>query len=118
MPLTGSSHDPSMKAGTATKLVLNTISTALMVRLGKVHGNLMVDLRATNAKLRDRGARIVAELTGAGREASIGLLDDAGGEVKVAVLMRRMGVDAATARGLLAGAGGSLRAALEHGDDR
>ncbi|MCA9306275.1 MAG: N-acetylmuramic acid 6-phosphate etherase [Phycisphaerales bacterium] len=113
--VTGSTR---MKAGTATKMVLNTISTTLMVRLGKVHGNLMVDLRATNAKLRDRGARIVAELTGAGREVSIGLLDDAGGEVKTAVVMERLGVDAATARRMLVGAGGSLRAALEHGDDR
>ena len=63
--LTGSTR---LKAGTATKLVLNTISTLAMVRLGKVYENLMVDLRATNAKLRDRAARIVATLTGLDRE--------------------------------------------------
>ena len=80
-PLTGSTR---MKAGTATKLALNAISTALMVRLGKVYGNLMVDVRATNAKLRDRAARIVATLTGLDRAASFALLDRAGGAVKTA----------------------------------
>ena len=80
-----------MKAGTATKLALNTISTTLMIRAGRVYENLMVDLRATNAKLRDRAARIVATLTGLSREGSLAALDRAGGGVKVAVLMARRG---------------------------
>ena len=93
-PLTGSTR---MKAGTATKLALNTISTALMVRLGKVYGNLMVDVRATNAKLSDRAARIVATLTGLDRPASFALLGRAGGAVKTAVAMQRLGIDRAEA---------------------
>ncbi len=76
--LTGSTR---MKAGTATKMVLNIISTTLMAQTGKIHENLMVDLRATNAKLRDRAARIVAALTGVSRERAFGVLDDAGGAV-------------------------------------
>lgn len=93
-PLTGSTR---MKAGTATKLALNAISTALMVRLGKVYGNLMVDVRATNDKLLDRAARIVATLTGLDRPASFALLDQAGGAVKTAVAMQRLGIDRAEA---------------------
>src|SRR3954464_5570901 len=77
--LTGSTR---LKAGTATKLVLNTITTVAMVQLGKVYENLMVDLRATNAKLRDRGARIVATLTGLPHATSAQLLDRAEGHVK------------------------------------
>lgn len=110
--VTGSTR---MKAGTATKMVLNTISTTIMVRLGKVHENLMVDLRATNAKLRDRAARIIDELTGVGRARSIELLEGAGGDVKCAVVMHRMGVGASEARGLLGAHGGSLRACLDEG---
>lgn len=90
-----------LNAGTATKLVLNMISTGLMHRLGKVHEGLMVDLRATNDKLRDRAARIIAELTGLERGACFTLLDGAGGRVKVAVVMHRYSCDAACAEGLL-----------------
>jgi N-acetylmuramic acid 6-phosphate etherase len=107
--VTGSTR---MKAGTATKLVLNTITTAAMVRLGKTYGNLMVDLRATNAKLRDRAARIVRELTGLDRAACFDLLDAAGGSVKTAVVMHRLSADRAAAEDRLARAGGRLRAAL------
>lgn len=103
--LTGSTR---LKAGTATKLVLNTISTSLMVRSGRVHGNLMVDLRATNAKLRDRAARIVSTLTGLPRDGALSLLDRAGGEVKTAVVMHHRGAGAAEARRLLAGHGHRL----------
>ena len=87
--LTGSTR---MKAGTATKLALNTISTTLMIRAGRVYENLMVDVRATNEKLRDRAARIVGHLTGVSRKDSFELLEDAGGHVKVAVVMHRMGL--------------------------
>ncbi len=103
-----------MKAGTATKLVLNTVSTALMVRLGKVHGNLMVDLRATNAKLRDRAARIVSDLTGLPRPDALRALDDAGGSPKVAAVMCLRGLPRSDAQQHLARHGGRLRAALEH----
>lgn len=96
--LTGSTR---MKAGTATKLALNTISTTLMVQTGRVHENLMVDVRATNDKLRDRAARIVSSLTGLSREEAFGLLDRAGGVVKVAVVMHRRGVDRGEAAALL-----------------
>lgn len=88
--LTGSTR---LKAGTATKLALNTISTALMVRAGKVYGNLMIDVRATNAKLRDRAARIIATLTGLDRTASFTLLDQAEGSAKIAVVMQRLQLD-------------------------
>lgn len=110
-PLTGSTR---MKAGTATKLALNAISTALMVRLGKVYGNLMVDVRATNAKLRDRAARIVATLTGLDRTASFALLERAGGVVKTAVAMQRLGLDRAEADRRLTAVGGRLDRLLEH----
>jgi N-acetylmuramic acid 6-phosphate etherase len=87
--ITGSTR---MKAGTATKLVLNTISTTLMVRAGRVFENLMVDLKASNDKLRDRAARIVATLTGLDRSAAFELVDAAGGRVKCAIVMHRMGL--------------------------
>ena len=103
--LTGSTR---MKAGTATKLALNTISTTLMIRSGKVYENLMVDMRATNAKLRDRAARIVSTLTGLAREESFALLDRAGGSVKTAVVMQRKAVDSAAAEKMLVEAGGRL----------
>lgn len=103
--LTGSTR---MKAGTATKLALNAISTALMVLAGKVHGNLMVDVKASNVKLRDRAARIVASLTGLGREAAFPLLAEANWSVKTAVIMHRQGCDRATAEAWLAAHGGRL----------
>jgi N-acetylmuramic acid 6-phosphate etherase len=109
--LTGSTR---LKAGTATKLVLNTVSTLVMVRLGRVYGNLMVDVNtAGNAKLEERGARIVAALTGLDREASLALLERAGGEVKLAVVMQRLKLDAQRARAKLESCRGFLRAALE-----
>ena len=108
--LTGSTR---MKAGTATKLALNTISTTLMVRAGRVYQNLMVDLRATNDKLRDRGARIIATLTGLGREQALALLDDAGNGVKTAVVMHRLGVSRGEAERRLASAGGRLDAVID-----
>jgi N-acetylmuramic acid 6-phosphate etherase len=107
--LTGSTR---MKAGTATKLALNTISTTLMIRSGRVYENLMVDLRATNNKLRDRAARIIGALTDLPRDECFGLLDRAGGEVKTAVVMARLGIDREQARERLAGAGGRLDGAL------
>jgi N-acetylmuramic acid 6-phosphate etherase len=107
--LTGSTR---LKAGTATKLALNTISTALMVRAGKVYGNLMVDVRATNAKLRDRAARIVALLTGLDRPASFTALDHAGGSAKTAVVMQRLGLDRSAAESRLATVDGRLDRAL------
>jgi N-acetylmuramic acid 6-phosphate etherase len=88
--ITGSTR---MKAGTATKLVLNALTTAAMIRLGKVYGNLMADLRATNDKLRDRSERIVMAVTGLSRSSARRLLVRAGGRTKVAIVMhfRKMG---------------------------
>jgi N-acetylmuramic acid 6-phosphate etherase len=114
-PLTGPevvTGSTRLKAGTATKLVLNTISTVAMVRLGKIYENLMVDLRATNTKLWDRGARIVATLTGLGREESMDLLRRAEGHVKLAVVMHKAGVPADEAKRRLERAGGRLRDAI------
>jgi N-acetylmuramic acid 6-phosphate etherase len=108
--LTGSTR---LKAGTATKLVLNQITTLSMVRLGKVHENLMVDLRATNEKLWDRGARIVAILTGLDRAQSLELLKKADGQVKVAVVMGMRDLGAADAAELLRKNDDYLRAALK-----
>lgn len=108
--VTGSTR---LKAGTATKLALNTISTALMVRLGKVYGNLMVDVRASNVKLRDRAARIISTLSDATRDEALDLLDAADGQVKVAVVMRRKSVDADGARTILAEVGGHLSRILD-----
>jgi N-acetylmuramic acid 6-phosphate etherase len=107
--LTGSTR---MKAGTATKLALNTISTALMVQAGRVHENLMVDLRASNAKLRDRAGRIVAALTGLEREAALKALDRAGGAAKTAVVMVKLGLTRREAELRLAGVKGRLGRAL------
>ena len=88
--ITGSTR---MKAGTATKLVLNTISTGAMILLGKVYGNLMVDLRVTSRKLRDRGERILMEILGVDRERAGELLEASGGHVKTAIVMEKLGVD-------------------------
>jgi N-acetylmuramic acid 6-phosphate etherase len=101
-----------MKAGLATKMVLHTLTTGAMVRLGKVYGNLMVDLRPTSRKLRARARRIIGELTGLGPEATDALARRAGGRPNVALVMYRLGVDAATARRRLAAHGDNLRAAL------
>jgi N-acetylmuramic acid 6-phosphate etherase len=108
--LTGSTR---LKAGTATKLALNAISTALMVRGGLVYDNLMVNVRASNVKLRDRAARIVGALTDGDREAALRRLDAAGGAVAVAVVMFRRGCDRAAAAALLVAAGGRLAAVID-----
>ncbi len=103
--ITGSTR---MKAGTATKMVLNTITTSAMVRLGKVYGNLMVDLQVTCEKLRDRGQRILMETLNVQREEAASLLERAGGHVKTAIVMGRLGVDRAEARTRLQQAGGVI----------
>lgn len=107
--ITGSTR---MKAGTATKLVLNTISTLAMVQLGKVYGNLMVDLRATNQKLWDRGARIISTVTGVDREAAMELLKGAGGHVKLAIVMHKRGASVEAATRILEETNGKLRNAI------
>lgn len=107
--VTGSTR---MKAGTATKLILNTLTTSAMVLLGKTWGNLMVDLNASNEKLRDRAVRIVMETTGLGREAALAALAAADGQVKTALVMVRLDLDAETARTRLVEAGGVLRPLL------
>jgi N-acetylmuramic acid 6-phosphate etherase len=101
-----------MKAGTAQKLVLNTISTVAMVRLGKTFGNLMVDVQASNEKLRARARRAVALATGSSEDEVDEALEAAGGEVKVAIVALAAGVDAETARARLTEAGGAVRQAL------
>ncbi len=108
--LTGSTR---LKAGTAQKLVLNMISTITMIRLGKTYGNLMVDVRASNAKLRARSHRIVALATGAADEEIERALAATDGEVKNAILTILGGVDGPSAARLLAESGGYLRTALE-----
>jgi N-acetylmuramic acid 6-phosphate etherase len=103
-----------MKAGTVTKLALNTISTLTFARLGKVHGNLMVDVNTrANAKLTERGARIVAELCALDHEKATELLERADGRVKVAVVMQRLGLDPDGASARLRDHGGFLGAVLE-----
>jgi N-acetylmuramic acid 6-phosphate etherase len=102
-----------LNAGTAQKIVLNILSTATMVRLGKTYGNLMVDVRATNEKLRDRASRIVAEITGAPPAQARETLQSANWETKVAVLMLVGGIDASSARQRLRAAHDRLRPALE-----
>lgn len=104
--LTGSTR---LKAGTATKLVCNMLTTGAMIRIGKSHGNLMVDMRATNVKLQDRAERIVMEVTGLEREAARALLLAADGRVKRALVMQALQVDAATADARLVAAGGVIR---------
>jgi len=105
-----------MKAGTATKLALNTISTTLMVRSGRVYQNLMVDVRATNEKLRDRAARIITMLTQLSREKAFDLLDRASGSVKTAIVMHKVGTSPEGAARLLEEAGGWLDVALGERD--
>ncbi|MEU9819773.1 N-acetylmuramic acid 6-phosphate etherase [Pseudonocardia alni] len=104
-----------MKAGTSQKMTLTALSTAVMVRLGKVHGNLMVDVAATNLKLRVRAERIVGEATGAAPDAVRAALDDAGGHAKTAIVALLAGVDAAGAGALLAATDGRVSAAVAAG---
>ncbi|CAN5726687.1 N-acetylmuramic acid 6-phosphate etherase [soil metagenome] len=103
--VTGSTR---MKAGTATKIVLNTISTGAMIRMGKVYGNLMVDLRATNEKLRDRSERILMEMCELERSQAAALLVQAGGSVKTAIAMYWTHSDPVEAQRRLREAGGRL----------
>jgi N-acetylmuramic acid 6-phosphate etherase len=104
--VTGSTR---MKAGTATKLVLNTLTTGAMIRLGKTYGNLMVDLRAWNDKLVDRSQRIVMETTGLGREDARGVIEAADGRVKTAIVMARLRISRDEAERQLEQHGGRLR---------
>jgi N-acetylmuramic acid 6-phosphate etherase len=108
-PIAGSTR---LKAGTAQKLALNAISTATMVRLGRVYDNLMVDVVATNAKLQARALRLVSGLADVAPERAAELLAAAGGSVKLAVVMERRGVELPAARELLAASGGFLRPLL------
>lgn len=110
--ITGSTR---MKAGTATKLVLNMLSTGAMVKLGHVYGNLMVNVQQTNEKLRDRARRIVEQALEIAPEDARQLLVKASGEVKTAIAMRLLNVDAATARERLQAANGNLRKAVDAG---
>ena len=103
--ITGSTR---MKAGTATKLVLNTITTGAMVRIGKVYSNLMVDLQVTCEKLRDRGERILSELLNLDQPAAAALLDRASGDVKTALVMAHLDIDAKEALSRLDAAGGVI----------
>lgn len=104
--VTGSTR---LKAGTATKLILNMITTGAMIRVGKTFGNLMIDLRATNVKLVDRSRRIVAEVSDVSPDEAQRLIDAAGGSVKLAIVMHSLGVSAEIAEQRLAAGGGVVR---------
>lgn len=113
--ITGSTR---LKAGTAQKMVLNMISTCVMTKLGKVYGNLMVDVHPTNEKLRQRAVRIVSEATGKPDEVSYQLLIEADWEVKTAVMMGLTDADASVARQTLRAASGFVRLAEHNHKDR
>ncbi len=104
--VTGSTR---LKAGTATKLVLNMITTGAMILLGKTYGNLMVDMRATNAKLADRAERIMMEVTGVSRDVAREQLHASGGVVKTAIVMQMLGAERSAAERMLADHGGVIR---------
>jgi N-acetylmuramic acid 6-phosphate etherase len=108
--LTGSTR---LKAGTATKVILNQITTLTMVQLGKCYENLMVDLKASNIKLVDRSIRIIQMITKVERDAAAKLLTDSDNHVKVAIVMQKLGVDRTKALAALDRAGGKLRTAIE-----
>ncbi len=103
-----------LKAGTAQKILLNTLSTAVMVRLEKAYGNLMVDVAATNKKLRDRATRLVSHIARISEEQAADLLQAVNWNVKVAVIVARTSLDAVSAAALLAQNKGSLRRSLSH----
>ncbi|MFM8603629.1 MAG: N-acetylmuramic acid 6-phosphate etherase [Gemmatimonadota bacterium] len=112
LPITGPevvTGSTRLKAGTATKLVLNMLTTGAMVRIGKTYGNLMVDLQATNGKLRDRSERLMMITCGLSREAARQALAAADGRVKVAITMQKLGLSSDAARARLAEAGGVIR---------
>ena len=114
-PLTGPeviAGSTRMKAGTAQKLVLNMLTTAAMIRLGYVYGNLMVNVQPKNAKLVDRARRIVAQAAGVSHERAQELLEEAGNNVRVAILIAKSGVDRGEAERRLAAAGGNIAKAL------
>ncbi|MBC7790482.1 MAG: N-acetylmuramic acid 6-phosphate etherase [Anaerolineae bacterium] len=118
LPITGPevvTGSTRMKAGTATKLVLNMITTGAMIRMGKTYGNLMIDLRATNDKLKDRSERIIMEVSGVERPEARQFLDSAGGSVKTALVMQKLGATREQAETALAEAGGVIRRVV--GDD-
>jgi len=102
-----------MKAGTATKMILNMISTTTMISMGKVYGNLMVDLMAVNEKLVDRGARIIKKITGESYEKSLEALINANKSVKIAIVMIVKSCDAIEAKNLLDNANGMLRKVIK-----
>lgn len=111
--VTGSTR---MKSGTAQKMVLNMLSTGAMIKLGKVYGNLMVDVKPSNEKLIDRCRRIVCTAAEVDGETAGEALEQCGWRPKTAIVMLRLGVDAETARKLLDGSGGRVAAALERGE--
>ena len=111
--VTGSTR---LKAGTATKLVLNTLSTVAMVRLGKVFENLMVDVQPLSAKLHDRARRILGELTGIGEDEAARAIADADNDLKTAIVQTKRAVSKETARALLLRNGGIVRRALDDQD--
>src|SRR5207237_73224 len=116
LPITGPevvTGSTRMKAGTATKLVLNMITTGAMIRLGKTFGNLMVDLRATNVKLQDRSERILMEVCEISRESARTLLDEAGGAVKTGIVMHFLGLSKDEAERSLEQHGGVIRRVLD-----
>jgi N-acetylmuramic acid 6-phosphate etherase len=102
-----------LKAGTATKLVLNTLTTASMTGFGRIYGNRMVDLQPRSAKLRERALRLIAELAGVSRRRALQAFEESGGRVRVAIVIARNGGDAAEATRALRAAGGSLRVVLQ-----
>jgi N-acetylmuramic acid 6-phosphate etherase len=102
-----------MKAGTAQKMILNMLTTGAMARLGRIYGNLMVNVHTTNAKLRERGLTILEEAAGINREAARRALKAAGNEVPVALVMLRTGVTRAQARKRLKSTKGNVRRAIE-----
>ncbi|MBC8215395.1 MAG: N-acetylmuramic acid 6-phosphate etherase [Candidatus Marinimicrobia bacterium] len=112
--VTGSTR---MKSGTATKMVLNMISTAAMIRIGKVYSNLMVDLQVVNNKLQDRGSRIIAKMTGLSYETAGDALNQSGGSVKTAVVMTMKKVNRKEAKELLDSYNGNLRGVIGDIDD-
>jgi N-acetylmuramic acid 6-phosphate etherase len=106
-----------MKAGSAQKMTLNLITTATMVRLGKLYENMMVDLMATSRKLLERSRRTIMTVTGIGFEEACKVLDEAGGSVKTAIVMTKAGVGRQEAEEKLGQAGGFVRIALgENGE--
>ena len=113
--ITGSTR---MKAGTAQKLILNMISTTIMVKLGKVYGNLMVDVRATNEKLKVRAKRIIEMTTDLTGEEAVALFMESGESVKVAILMNKTGLGREEAEVLLDHYDGKIRKAIENYENK